>query len=155
LRAPFYGPLTMSVTGYALSLAGGVLIGLATSALLYTHGRLAGISGIVGGALYPASRRTEWPWRAAFILGLVLSGLTVRWLEPDLFGAGASGSVPLLFAAGVLAGFGARLGGGCTSGHGVCGLGSLSVRSLVATGTFMSVAALVVFVTRHVFGRSP
>jgi len=145
----------MSLSGYALSLAGGVLIGLATTALLYTHGRLAGISGIVGGALYPSARKRDWPWRTAFIVGLVLSGLVARRIEPELLGSGAAGTVPLLLAAGLLAGFGARVGGGCTSGHGVCGLGSLSVRSLVATATFMSVAALVVFVMRHTLGGTP
>ena len=140
------------LASYALPLLGGALIGLSTALLLYTHGRLAGISGVVGGALYPRARKQDFGWRVAFLVGLLSSGLVLRLYRPELFGAGALESLPLLVAGGLLAGFGARLGGGCTSGHGVCGLGSFSVRSLVATLTFMLVAAAVVFVMRHVLG---
>jgi uncharacterized membrane protein YedE/YeeE len=113
------------------SLAGGLLIGLGAALLLLANGRIAGISGIVGGLLRPA--RGDIGWRLAFLLGLLAS--------------------PLLVAAGgLLVGIGTRLGGGCTSGHGICGIARLSKRSIAATATFMATAIVVVFVARHVIG---
>ncbi len=131
------------------SLAGGVLIGLATALLLLGSGRVAGISGIVAGVV--AGDAGEHAWRLWFIGGLMAAPLL--WLG---LGAEVSGSLslpaPLLALSGLLVGFGTRRAAGCTSGHGVCGLGNLSLRSLVAVMTFMGVAALTVFVVRHWIG---
>ena len=132
------------------SLLGGALIGLAASLLLLSNGRVAGISGIVGGLL--GSERTEWRWRAFFVAGLVLVGGVARAAFPDAIGAIAT-PLPVLAFAGLLVGFGTRLGGGCTSGHGVCGISRGAPRSFVATGTFMAVAGLVVLVVRHGVAR--
>lgn len=132
------------------SLLGGVLIGLAATILLAWNGRIAGISGILGGVLLPKSG--EVSWRAVFLAGLVAGGFLLRIIYPSAFPAEASGSLPVIAAAGLLVGFGTRLGSGCTSGHGVCGLSRLSARSLVATLTFMATGALTVFVVHHVIG---
>jgi uncharacterized membrane protein YedE/YeeE len=131
------------------SLAGGVLIGLAAALLVLFNGRIAGISGIVGGLLRPV--RGDVTWRAAFVAGLVLAPL--GWL---LFGAlpklHVDAGLPVLVVAGLLVGIGTRVGSGCTSGHGVCGLSRGSVRSLAATATFMAAGFAVVFVARHLLG---
>jgi uncharacterized membrane protein YedE/YeeE len=132
-----------------IPLGGGALIGLAVAALLLFNGRLAGISGIVGGLVDPSEERGDWGWRALFVFGLVLGGLVARAVSPEALGAVPT-SLPLLAGAGVLVGFGTRLGGGCTSGHGICGTSRLSPRSLVATSTFMVVAGLVVFLVHRV-----
>ena len=129
------------------ALLGGALIGLASVWLLAANGRVAGVSGILHGLFAP----TEGQWRVAFMLGLLLAG--VAWQA-------AGASVPLrqgfpmawAAAAGLLVGFGTRLGGGCTSGHGVCGLGRLSARSLVAVVAFMAAGMVATYVTRHVIG---
>jgi uncharacterized membrane protein YedE/YeeE len=132
-----------------LSLAGGLLIGLAAALLLLFNGRIAGISGIVGELLRPA--RGDVAWRAAFTAGLVVAPLA--WL---LVGAlprlHVAASTPVLVVAGLLVGVGTRYAGGCTSGHGVCGLSRGSLRSLAATATFMAAGFVVVFVARHVLG---
>lgn len=132
--------------------AGGALIGAAASILLLTNGRIAGISGIVGGCIAPAC--PDRGWRAWFLAGLVGAGLVFALVRPAAF---SSSPVPLgaVAAAGLLVGFGTRLGGGCTSGHGVCGLGRRSVRSVVATVTFMMTGAATVFVVRHLIGGAP
>ena len=129
-----------------LALIGGALIGLSASLYWSLNGRIAGISGIFGGALLEHGRE-RW-LRVLFLVGLFAAGLdfarfTNRVPAPEL------GLLPLAFA-GLLVGFGTRMGGGCTSGHGVCGLSRLSVRSLLAVLTFMVTAALTVFVVRHV-----
>jgi len=131
-------------------LAGGVLIGLAATALLWLNGRIAGVSGITAGAMFP--QRGETAWRYAFLIGLVAAGtFALHWLPASA--PSRVGFPPaLLIVAGLLVGFGTRLGGGCTSGHGVCGLGRLSLRSLVAVGVFMLTAILTTFVVRHVAG---
>ncbi|WP_293763558.1 YeeE/YedE family protein [uncultured Aquitalea sp.] len=137
-----------SFTPYA-SLAGGVLIGLAAAWLVLLNGRIAGISGIVGGLL---DRQSGWPWRLAFTGGLLLAPLA--WL----FAVGPwpvvriEASPLLLIVAGLLVGAGTRLASGCTSGHGVCGLSRLSPRSLVATLSFMGAGFATVFLIRHVLG---
>jgi len=118
--------------------------------LLLLNGRIAGISGILGGLLAPPSPETGW--RAAFVAGLVLAPLAYAGLGGSLPPVTVGASFPLLILAGLLVGFGARLGGGCTSGHGVCGIGRGSPRSLAATGTFMAVAVLTVLVVRHLVG---
>jgi uncharacterized membrane protein YedE/YeeE len=130
------------------SLAGGVLIGIASALLLLFNGRLAGISGILDSAL----RLDGLDWRAVFLAGLIIGGIFFAALRPSAFPAVAEASPPVLAAAGVLVGFGTRLSGGCTSGHGVCGIGRASPRSLVATLTFMATGAATVFVVRHLLG---
>src|SRR5688572_22200404 len=116
------------------SLIGGVLIGLAVSLVLLTHGRAAGISGLWAGVLRPSSDRSFRIW---FFAGLVATGLLVRFLYPQAFGTGLTAPAGLTVAAGLLVGYGTRLGGGCTSGHGVCGNSRFEARSIAATVTFM------------------
>ena len=131
------------------SLAGGVLIGLAATLLVLFNGRIAGISGVLGGMLKPV--RGDVAWRAAFVLGLVAAPLVWRLVAawPRLH---VDASMPVLVVAGLLVGVGTRYGAGCTSGHGVCGLARLSPRSLVATLSFMAAAMVTVYVARHVLG---
>lgn len=134
-----------------LAAAGGALIGTAAALLLLLSGRIAGVSGMLAEASRMAPGGTPWPLAAAFIAGLPLGAalvaLAVR--QPDIR---ISSSAPLLIAAGLLVGFGTRLGNGCTSGHGVCGMARLSPRSIVATLTFMAAGFVTVFLVRHVFG---
>lgn len=128
------------------ALAGGALIGLAASLLILLNGRVAGISGILGGLLRPAPR--DMAWRVAFLIGLVAA----PWLYAT-FGklptVRVDASEGVLIAAGLLVGLGTRYGSGCTSGHGVCGLSRLSARSLAATLTFMAAGFVTVYVARH------
>ena len=119
------------------SLLGGALIGLSASLVLLLQGRVAGISGIIGGLLQPA--QNEVGWRAAFVLGLLLAGLGALGLSPALLSAQGAPALPLVILAGLLVGFGTRLGNGCTSGHGVCGLSRGSPRSLASVLVFMAV----------------
>jgi uncharacterized membrane protein YedE/YeeE len=135
----------MHFTPYA-SLLGGALIGLAAALLLLLNGRIAGISGILGGLL--TGTKGELGWRLAFVLGL----LAAPWLYAQFAALPAvrvDAGAPALVVAGLLVGFGTRYGSGCTSGHGVCGLARLSPRSAVATGAFMAAGFLTVFVLRH------
>ncbi|MEO6165718.1 MAG: YeeE/YedE family protein [Candidatus Binatia bacterium] len=139
----------MAETNLFGGLTGGMLIGLAAALLLLVNGRIAGISGILGG-LITANSPSERFWRGAFIIGLVCGAAIYSWLYGGLplqLQAGNS----LLLLAGLLVGFGTRLGSGCTSGHGVCGLARRSPRSLVATATFIACGMLTVYVMRHVF----
>lgn len=131
------------------SFAGGTLIGVAAALLLVGNGRIAGISGIVAGLLRRPTADTAW--RALFVLGLLAGGLLLQWLRPTAIGPSVVG-VPLLVFAGLLVGFGTQLGSGCTSGHGVCGIGRLSPRSMVATVTFMLAGAATTYVLRHLLG---
>jgi uncharacterized membrane protein YedE/YeeE len=133
------------------SLLGGALIGLAASLVLLGQGRVAGISGMYGGLFDPHQR--EHAYRGWFVSGLVLSGLLVRIVAPEAFEAATATGLGRVALAGVLVGFGTRLGNGCTSGHGVCGLSRLSPRSLVATTTFMAAGMFAVFLARHVVGE--
>jgi len=133
------------------SLSGGLLIGLSAALLLYSHGRIAGISGIAGGLLSRPSRG-DIQWRWSFLSGLVLSGLVMAWFMPEAFAIRLIRSPASLIVAGLLVGFGSRLGNGCTSGHGVCGISRLSPRSLAATLTFMATGALTVFIVQTWFG---
>lgn len=130
------------------ALAGGLLIGLAATLFLFLNGRIAGISGILGGLLAPA--RGDIGWRLAFLGGLVAAP-AVYGLFHALPVAQVDADIPTLVAAGVLVGLGTRYGSGCTSGHGVCGLSRLSPRSLAATLAFMLAGFATVFVLRHVF----
>ncbi len=141
------------------SLAGGVLIGLSAVILLLANGRIAGISGIFSRLFEPgtlANGKSAWVhgekgWQLAFVVGLLLAPLLLMaggYPIVQVF----TGGLPLIAVAGLLVGFGSVFGSGCTSGHGVCGLSRLSIRSLVATLTFMGVGGAVVFVLRHVIG---
>ncbi|MGH1346153.1 MAG: YeeE/YedE family protein [Nannocystales bacterium] len=128
---------------------GGLLIGLSAAMMLVLKGRIAGISGIIGGlASAPAGER---PWRLAFMGGLLAGGVVMVALVPGQFGSQPTAGTGALVVAGLLVGVGTRIGGGCTSGHGVCGLSRFSPRSMVATALFMSFAAITVFFTRHIF----
>ncbi len=131
------------------ALIGGALIGLAAVLLMLTTGRIAGISGILGGLLPPTGGDTTW--RLAFIAGLMLGGLGLVYLG-DVSTIVIEADTPVLIAAGLLVGFGTRLGSGCTSGHGICGVGRLSPRGIAATAIFVAVAMITVFVTRHMLG---
>jgi hypothetical protein len=132
------------------ALAGGILIGLATALLLIANGRVAGISGILGGLLRPA--RGDIAWRLCFVLGLFFAPivwLTMRAMPP----AQIDHSPAMLAIGGLLVGIGTRFGSGCTSGHGVCGIARLSPRSLLATACFMAAGLVTVFIVRHVVGH--
>ncbi len=140
----------MELSGFAMPLLGGALIGLASAALLVLNGRIAGISGILGGLL--GAGRGEATWRSAFLAGLILTGTAAMLVAPSAFPAELPRSPLALAVAGLLVGFGTRMGGGCTSGHGVCGNGRLSKRSVVATMTFITTGMITVAVIRHAFG---
>jgi hypothetical protein len=129
---------------------GGVLIGLSAILLMLLTGRIAGVSGIFGGLLNPAS--SDKGWRIAFVAGLVLAPVMAAWLGYGMPSPQLPASSPIIIAAGLLVGFGSRLAGGCTSGHGICGVARLSNRSLIATAIFVVTAMVVVALTRHVFG---
>jgi len=133
---------------WLFALVGGALIGAAAALLFVTHGRIAGISGVLGSLLPPAARDRDW--RLAFLGGLLAAGLVSSLVAPSLVGASVR-SLPLVIGAGLLVGFGTRLGSGCTSGHGVCGLSRLSIRSLIAVAIFMTTGAL----TASIAGGTP
>ncbi len=143
--------MIVDVQAWIAALAGGALIGAAAVLLMAAQGRIAGISGIAAGAIDPPTPADDRGWRLAFVAGLILAPLlllptglvAMPTVTPDL---------GLLVAGGLLVGIGTQLGSGCTSGHGICGLARLSPRSLVSVVTFMAVAALTVFVVRHVIG---
>ncbi|MFT5534078.1 MAG: putative membrane protein YedE/YeeE [Candidatus Paceibacteria bacterium] len=129
------------------SLAGGVLIGIAAAMLLFFNGRIAGISGILGGLLRPV--RGDAGWRVAFVLGLVVAPLAWGLFATLPVVRIEAGNVTLIIA-GLLVGLGTRYGSGCTSGHGVCGLARLSPRSMVATAAFILAGFACVYIVRHV-----
>lgn len=128
------------------SLVGGLLIGLASALFILANGRIAGISGILGGLLRPGGN--DVVWRLAFLLGLIMApavaSLFIATSAPTI-----DASAEMLVVAGLLVGIGTRYGGGCTSGHGICGLSRLSPRSLIATLAFMASGMAIVFVMRH------
>lgn len=131
------------VSKWLLGLLGGALIGSGSALLLATHGRIAGISGIAGGLIERAA--ADRAWRLAFLAGLAVTGVVAAVVMPGAIGAPVR-SLGAMAIAGLLVGFGARLGDGCTSGHGVCGLSRGSVRSMVAVGTFMATGAITAIV---------
>jgi hypothetical protein len=140
------------VTDWLSALIGGVLIGLAATLLLWSIGRIAGISGIVNGVVGAA--RGDRAWRVAFLLGMIgIGALTLQFVPAPA--RMQTGATPLLLFAGFLVGFGTRMGNGCTSGHGVCGLGRMSWRSLAAVLTFMAAGVATVYVMRHLLAPGP
>jgi len=132
------------------SLCGGMLIGLSASLLLLWDGKIAGISGIVGGLLNPTKGDTAW--RALFLAGLLTGGVLSDLFAPQVFVINIARSTGVLILAGLLVGFGTRLGNGCTSGHGVCGISRFSIRSVVATVTFMITGIITVYVINRLLG---
>jgi len=133
---------------YVAAAIGGVLIGLSAVLLMTLSGRIAGISGIVGGLL-PPKPAADRSWRLAFIVGLVAAPAVLRAFTGDShIGAPVVGTSTLIVA-GLLVGIGTSLGGGCTSGHGICGFARLSPRSAAAVAVFMAAGIVTVFVTRH------
>ena len=131
-------------------LFGGLLIGLAATLLLWSIGRIAGISGILNGIADAAGDRG---WRIAFLAGMMIAGAIVMQFAPSPARI-QTGATPLLLAAGFLVGIGTRMGNGCTSGHGVCGLGRLSWRSAAAVATFMAAGMATVYAMRHLAGAA-
>ena len=129
---------------------GGGLIGLSAVLLMLLTGRIAGISGIFGGLLNFKSDDRDW--RIAFIAGLILAPLMAGWIGHAMPTPTLPASWTVIIGAGLLVGFGTRLGGGCTSGHGICGVARMSSRSIAATAIFMLAATVTVAVTHHVFG---
>jgi uncharacterized membrane protein YedE/YeeE len=138
--------LDMNAFTPASALAGGVLIGLAAAMLVLFNGRIAGISGILGGLLRP--KRGDLSWRLAFVIGLIIAPAAYQ-IFAALPASRIDAGEAMLITAGLLVGVGTRYGAGCTSGHGVCGLSRLSARSLVATLVFMVAGFATVFVMRH------
>ena len=134
---------------WVLAATGGVLIGLAASLLLWLTGRIAGVSGILGGILFP--RRGDVDWRVMFLIGLIGAAGLYLYLVPGAYVPRSDFPRVALVIAGLLVGFGTRMGNGCTSGHGVCGLGRRSGRSLAAVTTFMLVAIITTYLLRHVW----
>lgn len=133
------------------SIIGGVLIGLSATLLLLFNGRIAGISGILGGLfLQPADRA----WRFIFLVGMIASGFSYQWFYPGSFSEAPEMPLLLLIAGGLIVGFGTRMGSGCTSGHGICGIGRISTRSIVATCVFMGSGGVTVYIMKHVLGSS-
>lgn len=135
------------------STLGGMLIGLSAALVLFGLGRIAGVSGIFGGLLL--RKRGDVAWRLAFVLGLLVGGLVMASAAPQLFTVAIDRTLATVAVAGLLVGVGTRMGNGCTSGHGVCGISRGSPRSLVATLSFMATGILTVFLTQHVFGGTP
>ncbi len=130
-------------------LLGGSLIGLAAVALMALHGRIAGMTGILAGAVLP---RGDWDWRVAFLLGAIAAPVAILLLTGTAIPVQAELPNWAIILGGLLVGVGVTFGGGCTSGHGVCGMARLSVRSIVATVTFMVATFATVFVVRHLLG---
>lgn len=131
------------------ALAGGLVIGVATAILLLVNGRIAGISGIVGGLLH--MQKGDIGWRIAFVAGLIVSAVIWRFFHvlPEIR---IETSYVMLAIAGLLVGYGTRMGSGCTSGHGVCGISRGSPRSIAATLTFMATGFVMVYIIRHIIG---
>jgi uncharacterized protein len=134
------------------ALFGGILIGLAASLLLLCNGRIAGISGVMGGLIN--TTKEEFYWRFAFLIGIVIGAFLLKHFQPELYHPREHFPIWLLASGGFLVGFGTRMGNGCTSGHAICGIARLSMRSIAATFTFMVSGFLTVYLIRHVLGIS-
>ncbi|ELH3777804.1 YeeE/YedE family protein [Vibrio parahaemolyticus] len=129
------------------SLFGGILLGISATILLLVNGKIAGISGIMNGIMSP--KKGDYSWRLLFAVGMIAGGLIGVLMLGVAVPSTANLSLGMVIAAGLLVGIGTRLGNGCTSGHGICGMGRLSMRSIVATCVFMAIAGLTVFVRLH------
>jgi uncharacterized membrane protein YedE/YeeE len=134
------------------ALFGGLLIGFSATIMLWFNGRITGISGMLIGLLNPI--KGEWLWRGSFLVGMMGGAVFFIEIFPSSSALREHFPTYLLIIAGFLVGFGTRLGSGCTSGHGICGIARLSPRSIIATGTFMISGALTVFIIRHIIGIS-
>ncbi|MDF2369169.1 MAG: YeeE/YedE family protein [Rhizobiaceae bacterium] len=132
-----------------MSLGGGILIGLAATLLMAFNGRIAGMTGILGGILPPVS--SDWPWRAAFLAGAIIAPM-IYVMSGNTIGFSVPISTGALVIGGLIVGVGVMFGSGCTSGHGVCGMARLSPRSIAATLVFMVSTGITVFVVRHIIG---
>ncbi|MGQ0621923.1 MAG: YeeE/YedE family protein [Panacagrimonas sp.] len=143
--------IVVNVDSWTRAAIGGGMIGLAAALMIIFNGRIAGVSGVLGGLVLDR-KTSETPWRALFLGGLMLGALLVMLVRPDLAGAALKTGWIGILAAGLIVGFGTRMGSGCTSGHGVCGIGRLSQRSIVATCTFTAAGFVTVFVLRHLLG---
>lgn len=137
---------------WLFSLFGGVCIGMAVSLMLFLNGRVTGISGILNGVLVPEKGDTGW--RVFFILGLIVGGALLNLLRPESFFDSSGTSLVQVIIAGLLVGFGTVMGSGCTSGHGVCGVSRMSIRSLIATATFIFAGIFSVWMVRSFLGGS-
>ena len=129
-----------------MPLTGGILIGISASMMLLFSGRIAGVSGIFGGMLFQQGK--ERAWRLSFITGLIVGGILLYAINAEFFENSSGRGLLAVNIAGLLVGIGTRIGGGCTSGHGVCGIGRLSVRSIVATITFVFAGMVTVFLVK-------
>ncbi|MGE4072360.1 MAG: YeeE/YedE family protein [Lysobacterales bacterium] len=138
----------MNADALHLALAGGLMVGAAAALLYWLNGRIAGVSGIFGD-LFLERDDGHWPWRAAFLAGLLIGFVLIRSLHPELARIHLQSGPWALIVAGLLVGYGTRMSSGCTSGHGVCGIARISRRSLLATGSFMFAAMLTVALIRH------
>ncbi|MCB9896323.1 MAG: YeeE/YedE family protein [Planctomycetes bacterium] len=135
---------------WGLAAVGGLMIGAAAASLLALTGKTAGISGILDGVV--RGEKFEFTWKLAFVLGLIAGGVALVFVLPGNIATQGLRSLPVMALAGLLVGFGTRMGGGCTSGHGVCGIGRLNVRSIVGTVTFIAAGAITVVVARLIGG---
>ena len=132
-----------------MPLTGGILIGISASMMLLFSGRIAGVSGIFGGMLFQQGK--ERAWRLSFITGLIFGGILLYAINAEFFENSSGRSLLAVNIAGFLVGIGTRIGGGCTSGHGVCGIGRLSLRSIVATVTFVLAGMVTVFLVKSFY----
>lgn len=137
--------------GLHTALIGGALIGLSALLLMLLHGRILGATGILSGLVF-VNDREDWSWRAALVLGMVLATVALGLIGGASLPMTVDASPLMIIAGGLLVGVGTSLGSGCTSGHGICGLARMSLRSLIAVLVFMTSAAVTVFVIRHVLG---
>lgn len=142
-------PVTTTFTPISATI-GGVLLGIAAAVLLLANGHVCGISGIMGGAAF--APRGDRVWRLVFLSGLLAGGAMVAWVDRSALALASEQSIWLAALSGIIVGFGTRMGEGCTSGHGLCGIARFSPRSIVATLVFMTTGAATVFVVRHVLG---
>ena len=136
----------MSFDQFMMPLVGGLLIGVSASLLLLLKGRVFGVSGILAGVLLPVKNDTAW--RVGALAGLISAGVVLTFMLPEALDISSDGSMLRYIVAGLLVGFGTQLGSGCTSGHGVCGISRLSIRSLMATATFIVSGMITVFLMR-------
>ena len=132
------------------AILGGMLIGIAASLMMLFNGRVTGISGIVAGVIRP--KKLDVSWRVSFLIGLLLGGIVLRFFRPEVFLQSSSALLVDYIFAGLLVGFGTLLGNGCTSGHGVCGISRMSVRSIMATITFITFGILSLYVFKVIRG---